>query len=611
MAKSKIRIAIAGVGNCASALIQGIHYYTPERCAGGVTGLMHTEIGGYRPCDIEVVAAFDVDARKVGIDVHRAIFSLPNCTTVFQKDIPDSGVIVKMGPVLDGISEHMANYEDDRTFVRPDATELNQAEIVAELKRSGTEVLLCYMPVGSEEAARFYAECALEAGVAFVNNMPVFIASNPAFAERFKQRNLPIIGDDIKSQLGATITHRVLTDIFAKRGVKLLRTYQLNTGGNTDFLNMKNQSRLVSKKKSKTEAVQSVAKKRMDDNDIHVGPSDYVPWQNDNKICFIRMEGHLFGDVPMDLELRLSVEDSPNSAGVVIDMIRCCKLALVNGIGGILEGPSAYFCKHPPKQFTDDEAYDLTENFIRLNAATAQRRQCVIVAAGQGTRLREMGESKPLIHIKGVPLIVRVIEKARSAGVDQFFVVSGYRGEELRKELDTYAAREGVRITHIVNDDWERANGTSVLKAKPYVDGPFLLTMCDHLVDPEIVRDLMASPVEANTVTLGVDYNVDSPLNDLDDVTRVKVANGKIEHIGKVIRDFNAIDTGIFLCGPIMFDALEVAQAKGDDSISGAMNVLAGWRKAHAFDIKSRVWVDVDDPAAFRKAEELLEDGRL
>jgi len=611
MAKGKIRIAIAGVGNCASALIQGIHYYTPERCAGGVTGLMHTEIGGYRPCDIEVVAAFDVDARKVGTDVHRAIFSLPNCTTVFQKDIPDSGVIVKMGPVLDGISEHMANYAEDRTFVQSDAEQMTKDEIVAELKRNGAEVLLCYMPVGSEEAARFYAECALDAGLAFVNNMPVFIASDPAFAARFKQRNLPIIGDDIKSQLGATITHRVLTDIFAKRGVKLLRTYQLNTGGNTDFLNMKNQSRLVSKKKSKTEAVQSVAKKRMEDNDIHVGPSDYVPWQNDNKICFIRMEGHLFGDVPMDLELRLSVEDSPNSAGVVIDMIRCCKLALLNGVGGILEGPSAYFCKHPPRQFTDDEAYDLTENFIRLNTAMSQRKQCVIVAAGQGTRLREMGESKPLVRIKGVPLIIRVIEKARSAGVTQFFVVSGYRGEELRKALDAYSAREGVRITHIVNDDWERANGTSVLKAKPYVDGPFLLTMCDHLVDPEMLRDLMASPAEANTVTLGVDYNVDSPLNDLEDVTRVQVANGKIERIGKVIREFNAIDTGIFLCGPIMFDALEVSQAKGDDSISGAMNVLAGWGKAHAVDTKGRVWVDVDDAAAFRKAEELLEDGRL
>jgi myo-inositol-1-phosphate synthase len=611
MAKGSIRIAIAGIGNCASALIQGIHYYTPERCVVGVTGLMHTEIGGYLPCDIDVVAAFDIDKRKVGLDVHRAIFSLPNCTKIFQKDIPDSGVIVRMGPVLDGISEHMADYADDRTFIRSDAQEPTKDEVVAELKRSGAEILLNYMPVGSEQAARFYAECALEAGVAFINNMPVFIASNPAFAERFRQRNLPIIGDDIKSQLGATITHRVLTDIFAKRGVKLLRTYQLNTGGNTDFLNMKNQSRLASKKKSKTEAVQSVAKKRMEDNDIHVGPSDYVPWQNDNKICFIRMEGHLFGDVPMDLELRLSVEDSPNSAGVVIDMIRCCKLALLNGVGGILEGPSAYFCKHPPKQFTDDEAYEKTENFIRLNAAAARRMQCVIVAAGQGTRLREMGESKPLIHIKGVPLIVRVIERARSAGVDHFFVVSGYRGEQLRKELDAFSAREGVRITHIVNDDWDRANGTSVLKAKPYVDGPFLLTMCDHLIDPEIVRDLIAAPVEANTVTLGVDFNVDSPLNDLEDVTRVKCANGKIEHIGKVIKDFNAIDTGMFLCGPIMFDALEVSQAKGDDSISGAMNVLAGWGKARTFDIQGRVWVDVDDPAAFRKAEELLESGRL
>ncbi|MBU6474223.1 MAG: inositol-3-phosphate synthase, partial [Alphaproteobacteria bacterium] len=220
---------------------------------------------------------------------------------------------------------------------------------------------------GSEKAARFYAECALEAGIAFINNMPVFIASDKEFAERFKARGLPIIGDDIKSQLGATITHRILTDLFAKRGVKLMRTYQLNTGGNTDFLNMKNQERLASKKTSKTEAVQSVAKKRMADNDIHVGPSDYVPWQNDNKVCFIRMEGRLFGDVPMDLEMRLSVEDSPNSAGVVIDMIRCCKLALQNGIGGVLEGPAAYFCKHPAVQYTDDDAYAMTETFIRAN----------------------------------------------------------------------------------------------------------------------------------------------------------------------------------------------------------------------------------------------------
>jgi len=367
--KSAIRIAIAGVGNCASSLIQGIHYYTPERCRQGVAGLMHSQIGGYLPCDISVVAAFDIDARKVGLDVNRAIFAKPNCTTVFQRDIPESGVIVRSGQVLDGISEHMKDYAEDRTFVRTEARECTREEIVQELKRSGTEILVNYMPVGSEQAARFYAQCALDAGVAFINNMPAFIASDEAFAQRFKARNLPIIGDDIKSQLGATITHRVLTDLFAKRGVKLLRTYQLNTGGNTEFLNMKNPSRLSSKKTSKTEAVQAVAAKRLEDENIHVGPSDYVPWQRDNKVCFLRMEGHLFGDVPMDLELRLSVEDSPNSAGVAIDMIRCCKLALVNGIGGALEAPSAYFCKHPPIQHTDDEAYTLVEAFIRMHTA--------------------------------------------------------------------------------------------------------------------------------------------------------------------------------------------------------------------------------------------------
>ena len=328
---------------------------------------MHPKIGDYLPCDIEVVAAFDVDIRKVGIDINRAIFAKPNCTKIFKSDIPDSGVVVRMGPVLDGISEHMSTYAADRTFIRSDSVEMTQAEVVAELQRSGAEILLNYVPVGSERAARFYADCALEAGVGFINNMPVFIASDKTYAQRFKARNLPIIGDDIKSQLGATITHRVLTDLFAKRGVKLLRTYQLNTGGNTDFLNMKNQDRLKSKKTSKTEAVQAVAKVRVEDENIHVGPSDYVPWQNDNKICFIRMEGHLFGDIPMDLELRLSVEDSPNSAGVVIDMIRCCKLALLNGVGGVLEGPSAYFCKHPPVQYTDDEAYEMIEAFIRVH----------------------------------------------------------------------------------------------------------------------------------------------------------------------------------------------------------------------------------------------------
>jgi myo-inositol-1-phosphate synthase len=364
-----IRIAIAGIGNCASALIQGIHYYTAEQCGDGVVGLMHARVGGYLPSDIKVVAAFDIDDRKVGTDVAKAIFAKPNCTKIFEPNIPTTGVIVQMGPVLDGVSDHMSDYPDDRRFIPSDARALGMAEIVAELKRSRAEILLNYVPVGSEEAARFYAECALEAGVAFINNMPVFIASNESYARRFLEKNLPLIGDDIKSQLGATIIHRVLTDLFAKRGVELKRTYQLNTGGNTDFLNMKNQERLKSKKISKTEAVQSVTKIRMEDENIHIGPSDYVPWQQDNKICFLRMEGAIFGDTAIDLELRLSVEDSPNSAGVVIDMIRCCKLALENGIGGILEGPSAYFCKHPPEQYSDDEAYLMTETFIQACSA--------------------------------------------------------------------------------------------------------------------------------------------------------------------------------------------------------------------------------------------------
>jgi myo-inositol-1-phosphate synthase len=359
-----IKIAIAGVGNCASSLIQGIYYYR-QRDPENAIGLMHWEIGGYTPGDIEVVAAFDIDKRKVGQDVNTAIFSRPNCTKVFCDHLPQSGTVVKMGRILDGIAEHMKDYEDRYTFLPADLPEPSVEDVVAILKGSGAEVLLNYMPVGSEQAACFYAECALEAGVALVNNIPVFIASNPQWARRFAEKNIPLIGDDIKSQLGATITHRILTDLFKKRGVKMERTYQLNTGGNTDFLNMLNRHRLKSKKKSKTEAVQSVAARRLEKENIHIGPSDYVPWQKDNKICFIRIEGKLFGDVPMDLELRLSVEDSPNSAGVAIDALRCAKLALERGEGGVLEAPSAYFCKHPPRQFTDDEAYHMLENFIK------------------------------------------------------------------------------------------------------------------------------------------------------------------------------------------------------------------------------------------------------
>ncbi|WP_292468614.1 inositol-3-phosphate synthase [Methanolobus sp.] len=360
----KIKIAIAGIGNCASSLIQGIEYYKNKE-ENDAIGLMHWDIGGYRPFDIEVVAAFDIDERKVGRDVSEAIFAPPNCTAVFCPELPKTGVIVKMGHILDGVSEHMVNYSDNRRFIPSTEKEADKEQVVKELKDSGAEILLNYLPVGSEEAVRFYAECALEAGVAYINNMPVFIVSNPEWAAKFEEKGIPIIGDDVKAQLGATITHRTLVDLFRKRGVKLERTYQLNTGGNTDFLNMLNRNRLASKKESKTEAVQSVVGQRMDDDNIHVGPSDYVPWQNDNKVCFLRMEGKLFGDVPMNIELRLSVEDSPNSAGVVIDAIRCCKLALERGVGGILHSPSSYFMKHPPKQFTDDEAYMMTDEFIR------------------------------------------------------------------------------------------------------------------------------------------------------------------------------------------------------------------------------------------------------
>ena len=363
----KIKIAVVGVGNCASSLVQGLYYYRdkPEKDA---IGLMHWEIGGFKPTDIEVVAAFDVDRRKVGRDVNEAIFAKPNCTAVFCADLPPSGVTVRMGKILDGFSKHMNDYPTGRTFELADAPEPTEEEVVKVLLESGAEILLNYLPVGSEEATRFYADCALETNLAFINNIPVFIASNPVWAKRFKDKNLPIIGDDIKAQLGATITHRILTDLFNKRGVKLERTYQLNTGGNTDFLNMLNRERLASKKESKTEAVQSVAAERLDDENIHVGPSDYVPWQKDNKLCFIRMEGKLFGDVPMNLELRLSVEDSPNSAGVAVDAIRCAKLALLRREGGILDAPSAYFCKHPPRQYTDEEAHSLVEIFINPGA---------------------------------------------------------------------------------------------------------------------------------------------------------------------------------------------------------------------------------------------------
>ena len=358
--RNKIKIAIVGIGNCASSLVQGLEYYQ-HKDSTIAAGLIHPELGGYRIEDIEVVAAFDVDHRKVGQPLNKAIFALPNCTTIFQKEFSETSVTVKMGPVLDGIASHMSHYPVNRAFRLSEAEPVNISET---LKASNAEILVCYLPVGSEKAVKHYAYACLDTGVAMVNCVPVFIASNTELASEFEKKGIPIVGDDIKSQFGATLLHRIITRTLGDRGVKIERTYQLNTGGNTDFLNMIDQSRLASKKVSKTEAVQSQLDQRLADQNIHIGPSDYVPWQNDNKICFLRMEWLGFGDVPMNLEARLSVEDSPNSAGVVIDAVRCAKLALDRKIGGPLDAASACMMKHPRKQMRDSEAFVALEQFI-------------------------------------------------------------------------------------------------------------------------------------------------------------------------------------------------------------------------------------------------------
>jgi myo-inositol-1-phosphate synthase len=358
--RNDIKVAIAGVGNCASALVQGVEYYR-NRQGVAVEGIMHQSIGGYSCSDVEFVAAFDIDRRKVGHSLEEAIFAKPNCTRIFQSALPVSNVIVQAGPVLDGVAAHMADYPDDAAFRSAD---LEPTDIAAALRASGAEVLVCYLPVGSEQAVRHYAQACLDARVALINCVPVFLASDHSWAQKFQDAGVPIIGDDIKSQVGATIVHRALARLFADRGVGLDRTYQLKTGGNTDFLNMLERNRLTSKKISKTESVQSQLDERLDVRDIHIGPSDYVPWQQDNKVCFIRMEGRGFGDAPIELEMRLSVQDSPNSAGVVIDAIRCVKLALERGEAGPLEAPSAYYMKSPPRQLRDSVALDACNAFI-------------------------------------------------------------------------------------------------------------------------------------------------------------------------------------------------------------------------------------------------------
>ncbi len=359
----RIRVAVAGVGNCASALLQGIEFYrgAGESPGSEPAGLMTFDIGGYRPGDLEIVAAFDIDRRKVGRPLWEAIFAPPSCTPKFIDTVPAGGPVVRMAPVLDGVAPHIREYPEDRTFLPSDEA---PCDVEAELRDSGAEILVNYLPVGSEDATRFYAQACLSTGVSMVNCIPAFIASDPEWAARFQHRGIPIIGDDIKSQLGATIVHRSLARLFSERGITVRRTYQLNTGGNTDFLNMLSRNRLKSKKISKTEAVTSVLTHEVGQDQIHIGPSDYVAWQKDNKLCFLRIEGEGFGGMPIEVEVRLSVTDSPNSAGVGIDAIRFCRLGRDMGLAGPLMAPSAYFMKHPAVQMTDDDARRELEEFI-------------------------------------------------------------------------------------------------------------------------------------------------------------------------------------------------------------------------------------------------------
>jgi len=362
-----INVAIIGVGNCASSLIQGVYYYKKAKETEFVPGLMHVNLKGYHISDINFVAAFDIDKNKVGKDLARAIFTSPNNTFKFC-DVPTTGVKVQRGMTHDGLGKYLSQIIQKA----PGTT----ADIVKVLKETQTDVVINYLPVGSEEATKWYIEQVLAAGCGFINCIPVFIAREKYWQERFIEKGLPIIGDDIKSQVGATIVHRVLTRLFRDRGVKLERTYQLNFGGNTDFLNMLERERLESKKISKTTAVTSQLDYKLDPDNIHVGPSDYVPWLADRKFCHIRMEGRTFGDVPLNLELKLEVWDSPNSAGVVIDAIRCCKLALDRGLKGALVAPSAYFMKSPPIQYIDDEAHRMVEEFIAANKQGEEPSPC-------------------------------------------------------------------------------------------------------------------------------------------------------------------------------------------------------------------------------------------
>jgi myo-inositol-1-phosphate synthase len=357
---AKIKCAIVGIGNCASSFIQGIEYYRGREDG---FGYINERIGDYDIADIEVVFAIDIDKRKVGLDLNEAIFAGPNNTLVFQPDMPRSGTTVMMGKVLDGVAPHMLD-AGSRGFMLSDITEPSRGEIVEALRASGAQILVNFLPVGSQAATEFYMECALEAHLAVVNCIPVFIASDPRWAERFRAHGLPILGDDIKAQVGATIVHRALSALLSDRGFRIQRTYQLNTGGNTDFMNMLDRSRLVSKRESKTGSVQAALAQRLSDENIMIGPSDYVPWQNDNKVCFLRIEGEHWGGATAEIELRLSVEDSPNSAACVADAVRCAKIALDRGESGPLKIPSACYFKTPPEQMDDTSARVRLAEFI-------------------------------------------------------------------------------------------------------------------------------------------------------------------------------------------------------------------------------------------------------
>ena len=362
----EIRVAIVGVGNCASSLVQGIHYYKKVFDAGEeVVGLAHPILGGFAPSDVRIVAAVDIDARKVAAPLHEAIFAPPNNTKTFYDDFRYDDVTVTMGNVLDGVANHMAEFPDRQTFVKAEKPDATQADIESLLRDSGAEILMNYLPVGSQRATEFYAECCLNTGVSLINCIPVFIVSDPTWAKRFTDAGIPCVGDDVKAQVGATITHRVLARMMHDRGAKIDHTYQLNWAGNTDFLNMLERSRLKCKKISKTDAVQSQFDIPLPGDDVHIGPAEFVPWQKDNKVCALRIEARGFGGVPLNIEARLSVEDSPNSAGETIDAIRVCKMGRQRGLAGPLLDISAYCMKHPPKQFTDNEAREMLEEFIK------------------------------------------------------------------------------------------------------------------------------------------------------------------------------------------------------------------------------------------------------